>query len=214
MAAWSFFPLGVSTSFLSRASLGTVSRVLNNQPNVSEQARKTILALVEEHGFERNASAQLLKQQRTKSVLIIVKGTSNEMFAAMVEKLQSLFADTDHPVIADFIDEDENEVKRAVQLCRERKPSGVLFLGGNNENFRADFDKVLVPSVVVTNDAHELRFPNLSSVSTGCVVRGGVSAQKRAPEYRRPRRRPRDFRHQRQTLRRVRGGVPEKRFDI
>ena len=79
---------------LSGYSLGTVSRVLNNQPNVSEQARKTILALVEEHGFERNASAQLLKQQRTKSVLIVVKGTSNEMFAAMVEKLQSLFADT------------------------------------------------------------------------------------------------------------------------
>lgn len=84
---------------LSGYSLGTVSRVLNNQPNVSEQARKTILALVEAHGFERNASAQLLKQQRTKSVLIVVKGTSNEMFAAMVEKLQSLFADTDHPVI-------------------------------------------------------------------------------------------------------------------
>ena len=151
---------------LSGYSLGTVSRVLNNQPNVSEQARKTILALVEAHGFERNASAQLLKQQRTKSVLIVVKGTSNEMFAAMVEKLQSLFADTDHPVIADFIDEDENEVKRAVQLCRERKPSGVLFLGGTNENFRKDFDKILVPGVVVTNDAHELRFPNLSSVST------------------------------------------------
>ncbi len=105
---------------LSGYSLGTVSRVLNNQPNVSEQARKTILALVEAHGFERNASAQLLKQQRTKSVLIVVKGTSNEMFAAMVEKLQSLFADTDHPVIADFIDEDENEVRRAAQLCREK----------------------------------------------------------------------------------------------
>ena len=84
---------------LSGYSLGTVSRVLNNQPNVSEQARSTILALVEQHGFERNASAQLLKQQRSKSVLIVVKGTSNEMFAAMVETLQSLFADTDHPVM-------------------------------------------------------------------------------------------------------------------
>ena len=151
---------------LSGYSLGTVSRVLNNQPNVSEQARKTILALVEEHGFERNASAQLLKQQRTKSVLIVVKGTSNEMFAAMVEKLQSLFADTDHPVVADFIDEDDNEVRRAAQLCRERKPSGGLFLGGNNENFRGDFGRIDVPSVVVTNDARELGFPNLSSVST------------------------------------------------
>lgn len=151
---------------LSGYSLGTVSRVLNDQPNVSEQARKTILALVEQHGFERNASAQLLKQQQSKSVLLIVKGRSNEMFAAMVEKLQSLFADTDRPVIADFIDEDDNEVRRAVQLCRERKPSGVMFLGGNNENFRSDFDKIHVPSVVVTNDAHTLGFENLSSVST------------------------------------------------
>ena len=151
---------------LSGYSLGTVSRVLNNQPNVSEQARKTILALVEQHGFERNTSAQLLKQQQSKSVLIVVKGTSNEMFAAMVEKLQSLFADTDHPVIADFIDEDDNEVRRAVQLCRERKPSGVLFLGGNNQNFLGDFEKISVPSVVVTNDAHALNFPRLSSVST------------------------------------------------
>ncbi len=151
---------------LSGYSLGTVSRVLNNQPNVSEQARARILALVEQHGFERNTSAQLLKQQRSNTVLIMIKGTSNEMFAAMVERLQSLFAGTEHPVIANFIDEDDNEVLRALQLCRERKPSGVLFLGGNNQNFRADFAKIQVPSVVVTNDARELGFSNLSSVST------------------------------------------------
>lgn len=151
---------------LSGYSLGTVSRVLNNQPNVSEQARARILALVEQHGFERNASAQLLKQQRSNSVLIMIKGTSNEMFASMVERLQSLFAGTDHPVIANFIDEDDNEVLRAVQLCRERKPSGVMFLGGNSQNFRGDFEKIQVPSVVVTNDARALGFSNLSSVST------------------------------------------------
>ena len=151
---------------LSGYSLGTVSRVLNNQPNVSEQARRTILALVEQHGFERNTSAQLLKQQRSNTVLIMIKGTSNEMFAAMVEQLQSLFAQTDHPVIANFIDEDDNEVRKALQLCRERKPSGVMFLGGNNQNFRSDFEKIRVPSVVVTNDARDLGFSNLSSVST------------------------------------------------
>lgn len=151
---------------LSGYSLGTVSRVLNNQPNVSEQARATILALVEQHGFERNTSAQLLKQQRSNTVLIMIKGTSNEMFASMVERLQSLFAETEHPVIANFIDEDDNEVRRALQLCRERKPSGVMFLGGNSQNFRGDFEKIRVPSVVVTNDARALGFENLSSVST------------------------------------------------
>ena len=151
---------------LSGYSLGTVSRVLNNQPNVSEKARTAILAIAEESGFEINVSAQLLKQQRSNTVLIIVKGTANEMFASMVEQLQSLFSRTAHPLIVDFIDEDDNEVLRAVKLCRERKPAGLMFLGGSNRNFVEDFGKIQVPAVLVTNDAGDLPFENLSSVST------------------------------------------------
>ena len=89
---------------LSGYSLGTVSRVLNNQPNVSEQARKTILALVEQHGFERNTSAQLLKQQQSKSVLIVVKGTSNEMFAAMVSSVAVVSVDAGSSVLVSVVD--------------------------------------------------------------------------------------------------------------
>lgn len=151
---------------LSGYSLGTVSRVLNNQPNVSEKARTAILAIAKECGFELNESAQILKQQRSNAILIIVKGTANEMFAAMVEQLQSLFLQTSHPLFVVFIDEDENEVLRAVKFCRERKPMGVMFLGGTNKNFQQDFGKIHVPAVVVTNDASTLPFENLSSVTT------------------------------------------------
>ena len=151
---------------LSGYSLGTVSRVLNNQPNVSEKARQAILSIAQESGFELNESAQLLKQQRSNTVLIIVKGTANELFAGMVEHLQSLFSRTTHSLIVDFIDEDDNEVLRAVKLCRERKPMGVMFLGATNRHFVSDFDKIHVPSVIVTNDASDLPFENLSSVTT------------------------------------------------
>ena len=44
-------------------SVGTISRVLNNQPNVSEKARETIMAIVNEAGFELNTNAKNLKQQ-------------------------------------------------------------------------------------------------------------------------------------------------------
>ena len=39
---------------LSGYSLETVSRVLNNQPNVSDKARTAILAIAEENGFVLN----------------------------------------------------------------------------------------------------------------------------------------------------------------
>jgi LacI family transcriptional regulator len=68
--------------------------------------------------------------------------------------------------VVDYLDEELNEVTRAIQLCREIKPLGILFLGGNSRNFSADFPKIDIPCVEVTNDASALNFPNLSSVTT------------------------------------------------
>lgn len=147
-------------------SVGTISRVLNDQPNVSEKARTAILAIVKERGFQLNPNAKTLKQQRSNCIAAVVKGTSNEMFASLVERLQALFAETAHPLIVDFIDEDEDEVQRAVRVCMERKPMGLMFLGATNRNFEQNFEKITIPAVVVSNDASTLPFQNLSSVTT------------------------------------------------
>lgn len=147
-------------------SVGTVSRVLNNQPNVSAKARDVILRAAEESGFQLNANAKQLKQHHGSCILVVVKGTSNELFGSLVEAIQARVAQTGYPLVVDYMDEDCNEVRRAVQLCLEKKPLGVLFLGGNRENFLAYFDKIHVPCVLVTNDASDLNFPNLSSVSS------------------------------------------------
>ena len=146
--------------------VATVSRVLNNHPNVSEKARKAILKAVEESGFELNDNAKQLKQQRSNSLLAVVKGTSNEMFGSLVEYIQSEISKTGYPLLVDYIDEDDNEVLRAVRLCREKKPLGIFILGGNIEHFEKDFDKIEVPCVLVSSDASNLDFKNLSSVST------------------------------------------------
>ena len=147
-------------------SVGTVSRALNNHPNVSKKARETILRVAEEMGFQLNANAKQLRQQHGNSILVVVKGTSNELFAELVEAIQARFARLSYPLIVDYQDEDMNAVARAVQLCAEKKPLGILFLGGNQENFRNDFPRIDVPCVLVTNSAAALDFPNLSSVCT------------------------------------------------
>lgn len=147
-------------------AVGTVSRVLNNHPNVSDKARQVILQAVKESGFQINENAKQLKQQHATSILVIVKGTANELFSELVEAIQGLVAETNYPLYVDYMDEDANEVIRAARLCREKKPLGILFLGGNSSNFQSDFHRIDIPCVLVTNDASELDFPNLSSVST------------------------------------------------
>ncbi len=147
-------------------AVGTVSRALNDHPNVSDKARKAILQAAKEHGFQLNVNAKQLKQAHTNNILVIVKGTGNELFAEMLEDIQNLIAKTRYQLVVHYNDEDDNEVTRAIQLCREKKPLGLLFLGGNSRNFARDFDKIDIPAVLVTNDASTLHFDNLSSVCT------------------------------------------------
>lgn len=147
-------------------AVGTVSRALNDHPNVSEKARQIILKAAQESGFELNVNAKQLKQQHSNTILVVVKGIGNELFSELVESIQKLIAKTRYDLVVDYMDEDLNEVIHAVSLCREKKPLGILFLGGNNQHFLRDFEKIDVPCVLVTNDASSLEFDNLSSVST------------------------------------------------
>ena len=147
-------------------AVGTVSRALNNHPNVSQKARTAILQAAQEMDFEINLNAKQLKQTHSNTVLVVVKGIGNELFGEMVESIQHLISETRYQLVVDYMDEDANEVARAVQLCREKKPLGIVFLGGVNDNFCRDFPSIDIPCVVVTNDAASLPFENLSSVTT------------------------------------------------
>lgn len=151
---------------LSGYAVGTVSRVLNNRPDVSEEARAKVMAVVEAHHFTRNSNAKHLKQQASSGVALIVKGTQNMLFADLVERIQTLIRDSGYPSLIYYIDEDDDEIDQAIRVCRERRPMGMLFLGSNLSLFRAGFHSITIPCVLVTNSAAGLDQPNLSSVST------------------------------------------------
>lgn len=147
-------------------AVGTVSRVLNNHPDVSETARKKIMAVVDKYNFRINNNAKHLKQHASKAVAVIVKGSHNMLFAPIVEQLQSGIRQKGYDCLIYYINENENEVEQAVQVCVERRPVGILFLGSNHQYFLKQFGRINVPCVMVTNSASRLNFDNLSSVST------------------------------------------------
>ena len=158
-------------------SVGTISRVLNNQPHVSDLAREIILKAAEESGFQLNENARQLKQQQSNSLLVICKGNYNELFDALLIVIQSRVADTQYTLIVDYIDESENEVRRALRLCREKKPQGILFLGGNEDHFQESFHQIHVPCVLVTSSAAHLSFDNLSSVTSDDTLAAAMAIE-------------------------------------
>lgn len=147
-------------------AVGTVSRVLNNQPDVSERARRKIMEVVEKHHFKLNSNAKHLKQQVSNGIAIIVKGNQNMLFASIVEQMQGMIREKGFACLIYYIGEMEDEMEQALRVLVERRPMGILFLGSNLAYFQERFSSVEVPCVLVTNSAETLGFDNLSSVST------------------------------------------------
>ena len=148
---------------LSGYSVGTVSRALNGLPNVSEQARSAILALAQERGYQLNTNAKYLKQIHSSGIVAVVTGTSNELFAQMIERIQQTLPTDRYPLTVDYVDENEDPVERALHLSREKKPAG------DRRMYAKSFGEITLPSVVLTTDASRLGFDNLSSVTTDDV---------------------------------------------
>jgi hypothetical protein len=150
-------------------SVSTVSRVLNHKNDVSPDARKHIEEVVEKFHFVPNNNAKHLKQSNSKCIGVLVKGIANLLFADIVEEIQKRVEKTEYTLAVSYLDEEADEVEQALYLCRDRKPLGLLFLGGNPTHFEQEFGKIHVPSVLVTNRADGLKFRNLSSVATDDV---------------------------------------------
>ncbi|MEM1486251.1 LacI family DNA-binding transcriptional regulator [Oscillospiraceae bacterium PP1C4] len=146
--------------------VSTVSRALNNHPDVSDETKRHIQSIVAAHKFVPNSNARQLKQVATTSIGILVKGISNMLFAPILEQMQVLIEKEGYTAQVCYLDEEADEVQQALQLCRESKPLGLLFLGGNLEHFSQGFAAIQLPSVLVATSGATLGFENLSSVST------------------------------------------------
>jgi len=147
-------------------AIGTVSRVLNNHPDVSDKTREKVLAVVNKHGFVLNANAKQLKAQERKNIVVIVKGSSSPLLNGLLEHLQKKMEPLPYTVDVVVLDENDNEATNAVRIYFEQKPVGFVFLGGSPDKYTEEFDKVKVPCVLISNTAESVKSEYLSSVST------------------------------------------------
>ncbi|MGN2347326.1 LacI family DNA-binding transcriptional regulator, partial [Clostridium cagae] len=59
---------------LAGVGVSTVSRVINNHPDVKESTRERVWEIIKQNNYIPNNSARILKQNNTKNIGVLVKG--------------------------------------------------------------------------------------------------------------------------------------------
>ena len=68
--------------------VSTVSRAMNNHPDINPETKEKILKAIEEANYVPNNSARNLKRNDAKAIAVLVKGIGNTFFSELVGILE------------------------------------------------------------------------------------------------------------------------------
>ena len=136
-------------------AVSTVSRAINNHPDINPETRRKIMKVIEENHYIPNNSAQNLKKSISKTIGVVIKGADNQLFAKMRPVLVEGIAQYDYDSDIEYISISGDEIREALRLVKEKRLKGLIFLGGNHNRTEEDLKAVPVPFVMCTVDMDE-----------------------------------------------------------
>ena len=159
---------------ISGVGVSTVSRVLNNHPDVKESTRENVLRVIKESNYVPNNSARILKQNTTKNIGVLVKGVFNPFFSELINVIGSKINEEKYTMILqqnDYVL--EQEVENIISFVKEKRLQGIICLGGNFIDLDEDsFKNILKNSadtLIIIDRADEIFRTNENILNIICV---------------------------------------------
>ena len=163
----------------SGVSVSTVSRALNDHPDVSDAVRKRVQDAVRTLHYVPNNSARDLVRQQTDVIGLVVRGAENPFFTPVIRAIEHTAACAGYQMVLHQIRFDEDELQAAAGLVRSKRLRGLILLGGRN-NYCPEETAVLgVPFVccTYTNRFGTLNLEAYSSVSIDDIMEADRAVQ-------------------------------------
>lgn len=148
-------------------SVSTVSRVLNDRPDVSPAVREAVLEAVRASNYVPNNSARSLVKTSSDAIGLVVRGVSNPFYSDIIKAIGREVDAAGFTMVMQQIAANEDEIVRGALMEREKKLRGLIFLGGRWDYSPADLGSITVPFVCCsyTNSFGSLDRTSYSSVT-------------------------------------------------
>ncbi len=130
--------------------VSTVSRAINNHPDINPETKEKILSVIKENSYIPNNSARNLKRTDAKTIAVLVKGITNPFFNSMIKVMEEAIKQKRYSLVLRHVDFSEDEVDVALELIKEKRLRGIIFLGGHFSHSEEKLELLHVPFVLST----------------------------------------------------------------
>lgn len=146
---------------LSGVSIATVSRVLNNKPGVSENARNKVMAVVDKTEFVPNQLAKSLANQKSYVIGLVMPGI-NDYFSERVDAIHKVCKEEGYSLMITSNYKDTNSIEEDIfnfNLLVEKRVDGIIYFPTHVSDNHFELLKKLekkIPMVITDSDLEEL----------------------------------------------------------
>lgn len=156
-----------------KVGVGTVSRVLNNSPAVSEETRKRVIEAIEELDFSPNPIAQQLSSGRTHAIAVTLPFLTYPSFVERLRGVQNALAQSKYQLVLYSAETPDHRDRQFEDLSRQTRSDGILIISiPLSETHARRFIKSGIPTVLV-----DIYHPEMNRVYVDDVY-GGYLATK------------------------------------
>ena len=131
--------------------VSTVSRAINNHPDINPATKQLIMETVKKYGFVPNNTARNLKRTDTKCIAVLIKGVTNPVFTSMLRVVEEEVDKKRYSLVLRHVEYFQDEVDVALELIKEQRLRGIIFLGGHFAQSEDKLAKLTVPFVIATD---------------------------------------------------------------
>ena len=128
-------------------SVSTVSRVLNERPDVSPAVREAVLETVRKSNYVPNNSARSLVKTSSDAIGLVVRGVSNPFYSEIIKVIGREIDAAGYTLVMQQISANADEIERGAIMEREKKLRGLIFLGGRWDYSPEELGLITVPFV-------------------------------------------------------------------
>jgi LacI family transcriptional regulator len=108
--------------------IGTVSRALNDSPNISPETKEKVLRVAREMGYQPHALARGLAKKRTGAIGAIVPFLTNYFYLELLKGIQHEISRSKYDLILYSADDVTRGEELLERVLRERRVDGLLYI--------------------------------------------------------------------------------------
>jgi LacI family transcriptional regulator len=145
-------------------AVSTVSRALRDSHEISPKTKERVRALAEKLGFQPNPHASSLRQNKSKTIAVVIPEIENNFFSQVINGIESVAPEKGYHVLIYLTHEDYVRERDILQLLRNGRVDGIMISISNttvNMDHIDAWRRAGIPMVLFDRTSEEIDVPNI-----------------------------------------------------